>query len=178
MAIHIRKAGPADTAAIARVHVDTWRTSYPDILPAEFLAGLKYADREAMWIRAVAADRPGANLLVAETDAGEIVGFIFAAPEREGNPDYRGEIFSIYVLQKHQGKGLGKKLFTTAVRLLREAGFNSLLLRVFKVNLPARRFYESLGGTYLTEKAILVGETEMIEVAYGWRDSSAIVRDG
>lgn len=177
MKTRIRKAVPEDAAFIARVHVDTWRTAYADILPTEFLAGLKYADREAMWSNAVAADRPGANLLVAETEAGEIVGFVFAAPERDGNSDYCGEIYSIYVLQEHQGKGTGKQLFATAVRLLREAGYKSLILRVFQANLPARRFYESLGGEYLDDKLIMVGETEMVEAAYGWKDSTAIVLD-
>ncbi len=170
MRIRVREAVSGDAAAIARVHVDTWRTAYAGILPDEFLAGLQYANSEAVWSAAMAAGRPDASLLVAETAQGEVVGFAYGAPEREGDPTYRGEIFAIYVLQAYQGQGAGRRLFTTAARRLRKAGFDAFLLWVLKDNTSARRFYESLGGTYLTEKTITIGETDLIEVSYGWRD--------
>ncbi len=174
MKIRVRDAGPADAAAIARVHVNTWRTTYTGILPDEFLAGLEYANSEAVWSAAMASDRPGASLLVAETAQGEVVGFAYGAPEREGDPTYQGEIFAIYVLQAYQRQGAGHRLFSAAARRLHEAGFDAFLLWVLKDNLPARRFYESLGGTYLTEKTITIGETDLIEVSYGWRDIADI----
>ena len=40
--MHIREATLDDVPGIARVHVDTWRTTYPGIVPAEHLAGLSY----------------------------------------------------------------------------------------------------------------------------------------
>lgn len=174
MEIRIRQANPEDSGAIARVHVDTWRTTYAGILPAEFLAGLEYANSEAVWSAAMAAESPGAGLLVAETAAGEVVGFASCAPEREGDPVYRGEIFAIYVLQEHQRHGAGRRLFCATARRLHEAGFDAFLLWVLKDNVPARRFYESLGGTYLAEKSITIGSTELIEVSYGWRELADI----
>ena len=147
MNTRIREAKPKDAAAIARVHVDTWRTAYAGILPDDFLAGLDYANSEANWSQALTADRPDTNMVVAETEEGEIVGFAFSAAEREGNPLYPGELFAIYVLAKHQNKGTGRRLFTAAARRLHKAGFDAFLLWVLKDNLPARRFYETLGGT-------------------------------
>ena len=168
--IHVREAVPADAAAIARVHVDTWRTAYVDILPADFLAGLEYANSEAVWSAAMATDRPGVSLLIAETAEDEVVGFAYSAPEREGDPLYRGEIFAIYVLQAYQGQGVGRRLFSAAARRLHKAGFDAFLLWVLKDNLSARRFYESVDGKYLDERTITIGETDLIEVSYGWRD--------
>jgi hypothetical protein len=44
------------------------------------------------------------------------------------------------------------------------------LLWVLKDNLPARKFYEALGGIYLREKPIKIGSQRLIEVAYGWKN--------
>ncbi len=47
--MRIREATPDDIPGIARVHVDTWRTAYLGIVPAEHLAGLSYERSEARW---------------------------------------------------------------------------------------------------------------------------------
>lgn len=33
---------------------------------------------------------------------------------------------------------------------------------------PSRKFYETLGGALVGEKSVTVGETTVVEVAYGW----------
>lgn len=174
MQIAVRDAVPADAAAIARVHVDTWRTAYAGILPDAFLAGLAYAASESNWSQAFTANRPDTCMVVAETAAGEVVGFAFGAPEREGNPVYRGEVFAIYVLAAYQRKGVGQRLLAGAARRLRAAGMASMLLWVLRDNHAARRFYAALGGEFVAEKAITIGGTDLMEVAYGWRDTTAL----
>ena len=174
MEIRIREADPIDAGAIARVHVDTWRTAYAGILPAEFLAGLSYADREQMWQQALTADRPAMSMLVAETEGCEIVGFAYGAPEREGNRVYRGEIFAIYVLDECQRQGIGRLLFSAAAHHFLKHGINSMLLWVLEDNHPARQFYELMGGEYVEQKTITIGGTDLIEVAYGWKDITEI----
>ena len=42
MRVHIRVANVPDAAAIAKVHVDSWRTTYTGIVPDEYLAQLSY----------------------------------------------------------------------------------------------------------------------------------------
>ena len=174
MEIRIREADPIDAGAIARVHVDTWRTAYAGILPAEFLAGLSYADREQMWQQALTADRPATSMLVAETEECEIVGFAYGAPEREGNLLYRGELFAIYVLKGHQRRGVGRRLFSAMARHFISQNIDSMLLRVLKDNHPARQFYELMGGEYVEQKTITIGGTDLIEMAYGWKDITEI----
>ena len=170
LVIRIRKADPSDAGAIARVHVDTWRTAYAGILPAAFLAGLSFAEREAMWSQALTADRPTTCMVVAETDGGVVVGFAYGAPEREGNPQFRGELFAIYVLRDFQRRGIGQRLYFAMVHHFSSQGIESMLLWVLKDNHPARHFYESMGGEYVEEKTITIGGTDLVEVAYGWRD--------
>jgi hypothetical protein len=49
-----------------------------------------------------------------------------------------------------------------------------MLLWVFKENHPSRRFYEAIGGNYLREKTIEIGNQTLIEVAYGWKNLSKL----
>ena len=49
-----------------------------------------------------------------------------------------------------------------------------MLLWVLQDNHPARRFYESMGGEHVDEKTITIGGTDLIEVAYGWKDIAEI----
>jgi hypothetical protein len=52
--MNIRAAEPGDAAGIARVHVNSWRTTYPSILPAAVLASLSYQRRETAWVEILA----------------------------------------------------------------------------------------------------------------------------
>ena len=75
----IREASPSDAAAIARVHVDSWRTTYAGIVPADYLANLSYTRREQFWCDILSTPTPRA-VYVAAQDTGEIVGFASGAP--------------------------------------------------------------------------------------------------
>ena len=86
--IRIREADPTDAGAIARVHVDTRRTSYTSILTDENLADYSYADSKKMWEETLTADRPETCMVVAETDEGEIVGSQSAEPHLKGRSTY------------------------------------------------------------------------------------------
>ena len=49
MRMHIRVANVPDAAAIAKVHVDSWRTTYTGIVPDEYLAQLSYEKQGQGW---------------------------------------------------------------------------------------------------------------------------------
>ena len=85
MDVRIREAVQADAGAMARVHIDMWRTAYAGIVPDEHLAGLSYERREAVWVQILSRDEPAQCNFVAETVGGEIVGFAGGGPEREGD---------------------------------------------------------------------------------------------
>jgi hypothetical protein len=40
----IRSAKLEDATGIAKVRIDTWRTTYRDIVPSEFLNGMSYEE--------------------------------------------------------------------------------------------------------------------------------------
>jgi len=45
----IRKAKISDIPELAKVHVDSWRTTYQGIVSNEFLRDLSYKKREEQW---------------------------------------------------------------------------------------------------------------------------------
>jgi len=170
----IRKAEPVDAAGIARVHVDSWRTTYRGLLPEELLARLSYENREHNWHQMLTATGDQGFVYVAEVEtddpqAQRIVGFASGGFERTLNPDYPGELYAIYLLSEYQRLGIGRGLVKTAAQRLLADGYPAMLIWVLHEN-PARKFYEALGGQYLFEKSIQIGSFTQIEVAYGWKD--------
>ncbi len=181
----IRAATSDDAAAMARVHVDTWRMAYRDILPADFLDGLSYETREQRWRDSFAQAGPQQFILVVEDAAGgaatgsaaSLVGFARGGPEREGTPGYDGEIYAIYVLAEHQHRGTGRQLMAACARHLAAEGFRAAMLWTLEENQRARAFYEALGGQLIGRKPVVIGETPLIEVAYGWPNLNALLDD-
>lgn len=170
----IREAINRDVSAISRVHVDTWRTSYHEILPSEILANLSYEKRENAWHQILNhAPKDGNCTYVAEDRSGQIVGFANGGVERAGNPVYKGELNAIYILENHQRKGIGRKLVRVVAERLYRIKIHSMLVWVLKDN-SACRFYEMLGGEKVDKKEIKRGGTKLIEIAYGWSDTSKL----
>jgi len=167
--ICIREGRETDVEGIARAHVQGWRESYKDLLSPDALAGLSVEERVRLWQRAVAERDPRARLLVAETDDGEIVGFIRGGPVRDkeaGQLGTEAEIFAIYLLDKVKRQGIGRRLMAGVLDHLAAQGFRSVGLWVLKDNLPARRFYETLGGTAGPEQSFDLRGQMVTEVAY------------
>lgn len=167
----IREATNQDIPAIAKVHVDTWKSTYKNIFSNDFLANISYQKREQGWhqIFANASDNNSFTYVI-ESDANQIVGFANAGTEREGNPIYSGELYAIYIIENFQQQGIGKKLVKTVVEKLKRMQIDSMLVWVLKDN-TACSFYENLGGRKVAEKEIIREENKLIEIAYGWKNT-------
>ena len=173
----IREATPSDAPSMARIHVDTWRSTYRGIIQDEILAGLSYVSRQEMWHDALTTHRGQNFTYIVENEAGEVVGFVVAGRAREAMADYEGEIYAIYLNQEYQGRGWGKQLFLRAVERLVSEGMNSMMLWVLADN-PTRGFYEALGGREIGQKNIEIGSQRLVEVAYGWHQLNAVNKIG
>src|SRR5690625_6928605 len=64
---------------------------------------------------------------------------------------FRSEIYAIYLLEKYQGKGIGKQLTRRLVERLVAEGFQSMLVIVLAEN-EAKYFYEALGGELIEDR--------------------------
>jgi GNAT superfamily N-acetyltransferase len=170
----IRPAQLPDAEAIARVQVDTWRTAYKGIMPENFLADLSYEQNIKRWQNILADPNPNRFGYVAESDSETIVGFALGGAERNGDPDYVGELYAIYLLESFQRQGIGRRLIATLAQRLVGAGLPSLLVWVLEGN-PCRGFYEMLGGKHLRQKLVTVGGAQLVEIAYGWQDARRLI---
>ena len=169
----IRAARPEDGGGIARVHVESWRTTYQGLVPEEYLAGLSIEQRREAWRRRLeVVDGPG-FAVVAEEEDGEIVGFAAGGPERDGTHGFAGELYAIYLLQGRQGRGIGQMLFDAVVAGLMARGTRDMMLWVVEEN-PSRGFYDRMGGQVFARKLDTIGGAALFEVAYGWSDLSAL----
>ena len=171
MAIMVRPATVDDAQEIARVHIASWRSTYSELLPGDFLDSLSAADYTERWARFI--DRGASRVYVVEHD-GELVGFASGGRERAGETGYRGELYAIYVLDAFQRHGYGHDLVRAAVTALREMGFDDMIIWVLRDNHPARRFYERLGGAYVRAQPITIGSATLEEVSYGWPRLDAV----
>jgi len=169
----IREATHNDVPAMAKVHVDTWRTTYRGIVPDEHLANLSYERRANGWYQVLSrAPEDGNFTFVAKEETGEIVGFANGGMERTGNLVYKGELTAIYIQKAHQGKGIGRCLVSAVAARLSQSGIDSMLVWVLVDN-SACQFYAALGGKRVYEKERKIGERPLIEVAYGWLNTGS-----
>lgn len=162
----IREAEAGDAAAIAKVHVASWRTTYRGVLPDGFLESLGEPHYTERWRRTL--EDPTNRVYVAENAEG-VIGFSSGGRERAGETGYGGELYAIYLLQEAQGHGHGRRLVQAVVGGLRELGLHDMIVWVLRENARARRFYETLGGAYVREQPITIGSSVLSEVSYGWR---------
>jgi len=170
--MRIRRAHISDAAAIARVHVDSWRTTYPGIVPDDYLANMSYEQRSGIWQRILSEAEAGVAqpIYVAVDDDGTVVGFAEGGPERSGDPDFAGELYVIHMLEGSQRRGTGRRLVMSVASDLMQNGMQSMLVWVLEQNRSACRFYEALGGLPAREQDVSIGGVTLAEVGYGWED--------
>jgi ribosomal protein S18 acetylase RimI-like enzyme len=145
-AVTIREAELADAAAIAGVHVASWRWAYRGHLPDETLDALDPAARERQWRSAISG--PSTSVLVA-IDRGAVVGFATVGPTDDDDADPgTAQLFAIYLVPEAAGRGIGSVLLGRAEELMRAAGSARATLWVLETNARARAFYERRGWAW------------------------------
>lgn len=168
----IREATLFDAAGIAKVHVDSWRTTYKNILPDDYLEKLSYEQRTELWIRNISKE--GNYVFVAEDDGGQIIGFTDGGKGEENNIENSGDLTTIYILEEFQGMGIGKKLLQKIFETFEKLQFNTIFVEVLEEN-KSKYFYEALGAELFQTEKIRIAGTNLNLLVYQWRDFSRIV---
>ena len=167
----VRSAVLDDAESIARVHVDSWRTTYRGLLPDDFLASLGEAHYIERWRRVIGE---GSSRVYVVDEPEGIVGFASGGRERAGENGFAGELYAIYVLDSAQRRGHGRELVRAVAGGLQAMELWDMIVWVLRDNAAARQFYERLGGVYVRAQPITIGTATLEEVSYGWRDFEAI----
>ena len=145
----IRRAAPRDAEAVVWI----FRESPAEAMP--WLPVLHTEAEDRAWYR----ERLGGEAWVYEL-GGRTAGFALV---REDDLD------ALYVAPDAQRRGIGAALFRQAQEA-RPGGFGWW---VFRDNVRARRFYESLGGRLLYETDGAGNEEKTPDVRYEWRPTPA-----
>lgn len=175
--MRMRNATIEDAAAIAAVHLASWKTTYPGIIPQEYIDGLTLENWIARWqgmLDEKSLSEKRMSVLVAEDDNG-VFGFAAGGAVIHPVEGYDGELGAIYLLASHQGKGTGAALMRRVARDLRQRGLGNMAVWVLRGN-PACAFYQRLGGVQVAEQTIEIGGKPLPEIAYGWPEIGVLCR--
>jgi ribosomal protein S18 acetylase RimI-like enzyme len=168
----IRPAVLEDSAGLAKVQVDSYRSAYAGLLPKAYLEAFTYEEQQQDWLELLGA---GTNdiLLVAISVEKQVTGYALAKAKLGIYPGYDSEIVALHVRQAFQRHGIGRALMSKAIESLQERGCKSVMLWTLKNN-TTRRWYERLDGKLLGEKNYKINDLDVTEVAYGWENITAL----
>lgn len=141
--LRLRSATIADAAAIARIHIASWRAAYANELPADLLASLDHAERTDIWRQRIADPE---NVVRVIEEKQQLLAFCSSGPSHDKDETAgTWEIRNLHVSPELRGGGLGGRLFDDAAQRARSAHAHTLTLWVVETNHPARGFYEKRG---------------------------------
>lgn len=155
-----RPVTAADIPMLVQLHLECWAETYAGLLPPEEIATRDVLFRTRQWTHQIAQGSSRIALIPG-------LGFAQAGAQRDDDlreAGYPQELFAIYLLQKGQGRGLGRAL----LRAVTDPKGGPMTALVLSSNETAVRFYEATGAQRLDSRSEQIGQTPIIEYAYGW----------
>lgn len=161
-----------DAESIARVHVDSWRTTYKNIISSDYLDNLSYEKRTQLWKKNIG--EKDNFVIVAVNYEGEVIGFADAW-KRERNKEERSiDLTSIYLLENYQGQGIGKELFKALFEHFKKQKYDKVFVDVLEEN-KTSLFYEYYGARLIGTVQIKIGGKVLNELIYEWNDIDGVL---
>ena len=110
-------------------------------------SGREVVDGERRTLRTALSALPqGAKLLVAETPADGVIGFVYLETKHDYFTSARhGHVAILAVHERAEGRGVGRALLDASRRWAKAEGFPFLTISVFITNERARVVYERFG---------------------------------
>lgn len=168
----IRKAVLSDAAGIAKVHVDSWKSTYKNIIPDAYLKKLSYEQRTELWKRNITKE--GNYVFIGENHQGEIIGFADCGRRETNNVPNSGDLTSIYLLEEYQGYGIGRQLLKQLFLQFKELEVDQVFVEVLEDN-RTRYFYEYYGAKLVKKESITIAGTELNLLIYEWIDVNRVL---
>lgn len=154
----IRTPTKDDIPDLASIHVQAWDETYRGLLPDAEIDSRSLEYRTALWAKLL--DAPELRTVYAPK-----VGFAQMGPQRDAEfaaQGYDEELYSLYVLTAHQGKGIGRALLSGVAG---ERPFTALMVAG---NARADRFYRASNAEHLDRRTVTEDALTFTEDAFGW----------
>lgn len=181
--MRVRAAVVDDAPAMGRVMVEAWLSAHRGQMPQT--AWQKRVDEwtpeasAAAWARLLTeqarGDQDRVVLLVAEEGADDPVALVLGTEAEDDASGSTAQIDALYVRPDRQGQGIGGSLMREAARELGQLGFSSLHVGVLTANLPARAFYEAMGGRETGQRKFDEEGVLLPGTVYAWSDITALI---
>ena len=140
----VRKARVDDAKDIVYLNVNSWKDTYNNIFPMDFLENLDPYSKESI----EKCKKSINQYAVCECD-NQIVGIVRFGKNKKGYNDSYGEIYALYVDKKKKRKGIGIKLVKYAFDRLKK-DYEYCVISTLKEN-TANNFYKKLNGKLFGE---------------------------
>jgi ribosomal protein S18 acetylase RimI-like enzyme len=163
--IELRKVNPTDTGQLQEISRQTFIETFAAVNTEENM--LKYLG-EAFSPEKLTAELSDQHVeFYFAMLNNEITGYLkinFGLSQTDVFDPNSLEIERIYVLQKFQGKTVGKTLFNKATEIAREKNLDYIWLGVWEENHNALSFYRKLGFAEFGKHAFLLGDDEQTDI--------------
>jgi RimJ/RimL family protein N-acetyltransferase len=152
----VRPASRSDAEPVAAVHVEASHAAYHAISAG--VPQLPMERRKAFWRDAIEYGEP---LVHVALDERKVIGFVgYDRSRDEGSKPTTGEIWALFIVPAHWGRGAGAALWDAAREGLIEEGCTEVTWWIPLVNERALRFAERAGferEPASTKKAVMGG---------------------
>jgi ribosomal protein S18 acetylase RimI-like enzyme len=178
MGLRFRLAAPADAAAIAALHADSWRRHYRGAYSDSFLDGDVVSDRLAVWADRLPQSDAGHYTIVGE-HGGALIAFAHTA--FDDDPAWGALLDNLHVAHGHKRRGIGSRLLALTAGAVIERG-TGLYVWVLEQNVTGQAFYEALGARLVDRAPAsppggvasrLNGSP--VKLRYAWTDPSVLL---
>ena len=140
----LRSITAADVETIAQLHAESWARAYQGILDAHYLGEGLLTDRRHVWQATLEAPASRACGWLATVGV-EPAGFVYGTLDKDAECGTHLE--NLHVHPAMHGRGIGRMLLTQMLQeAVAQATSATVFLWVYEANVPARRFYERMGG--------------------------------
>jgi ribosomal protein S18 acetylase RimI-like enzyme len=175
MDINIRAASTEDAPEIAKVNIQSWRSTYRGLIADETLDDMKSEKYLEKWNNTFRTMEANGNFcFVAENEVKEVVGYSLCGKNSHTKFNFEGELFAIYLLREYQKQGIGKKLFIRSIEEFKKLGVTSFTLFVLSSNGASRKFYESFHPDFTANETITIDNGQYCDICYGWSNIASI----
>ncbi|WP_461189305.1 GNAT family N-acetyltransferase [Arthrobacter sp. Z4-13] len=151
----LRQATPEDAEAVVLMHTRSHEECYPHLLSPAFFAARRKEIPERVDRRRKYLDVPHPRIIALDAND-EVVGLADAGPGRDEEGPAALELYSMYVLARAQGGGLGAALLGAAI------GESAAYLWVLEDNPRAQAFYRRHGFRPDGKRGLLPPEWERV----------------
>jgi len=144
--VSVRPARAEDAERVARVQLETWRTAYGRLLPAEALA-LPEEQVAALWLNAVEQPASPRHRLLVALERDVLVGFLASTPAGDEplDPELTTEVTALLVEPRWGRRGHGARLLAAAVDGWRADGVQTAIAWAWDADQVTRSFLTSAG---------------------------------